>query len=126
MKKIKNSIAALAVFFVGTFAVLAPVGVVSAYNPLDDVCKNGGATEVCSNRNEKAEDTVKKVVNLLLFVVGGLAVVMIIFSGIFYVISQGDAGRVAKAKNTLTYSVVGLIIAFLAFAIVNWVVGEFK
>lgn len=128
MKKVKTLIASLGILFLGSFAVLAPAGIASAYDPLDGVCNSGvGASEICDNRHdEKAETTVKDVVNLLLFVVGALAVVMIIFSGISYTLSQGDAGRVAKAKNTLIYSVVGLIVAFLAFAIVNWVIGEFN
>ena len=35
--------------------------------------------------------------------------------------SQGDSAKVAKGKNTLIYGVVGLIVALLAFAIVNFV-----
>jgi len=50
---------------------------------------------------------------------------MIIFAGILYTTSAGDASKVTRAKNTLTYSIVGLLLAFLAFAIVNWVLKLF-
>ena len=46
---------------------------------------------------------------------------MIIVAGVMYTTSGGNAGQVSKAKGALTYAVVGLIVAFLAFAIVNWV-----
>lgn len=63
------------------------------------------------------------ITNTLLFVVGALAVIMIIFGGIRYATSGGNASSVTAAKNTILYAIVGLIIAFLAFALVNWVLG---
>ena len=61
------------------------------------------------------------ITNTLLFIVGALAVIMIIFGGIRYTTSAGNASSVTAAKNTILYAIVGLIIAFLAFAAVNWV-----
>lgn len=63
------------------------------------------------------------ITNTLLFVVGALAVIMIIFGGIRYATSGGNSSSVTAAKNTVMYAVVGLIIAFLAFAAVNWVLS---
>ena len=63
------------------------------------------------------------ITNTLLFVVGALAVIMIIFGGIRYATSGGNAANVTAAKNTILYAIVGLIIAFLAFAAVNWVLS---
>lgn len=63
------------------------------------------------------------ITNTLLFVVGALAVIMIIFGGIRYATSAGNASSVTAAKNTILYAVVGLIVAFLAFAAVNWILG---
>lgn len=63
------------------------------------------------------------VTNVLLFVVGALAVIMIIFGGIRYVTSAGNSSAVTAAKNTILYAIVGLIVAFLAFAAVNWVLA---
>jgi hypothetical protein len=63
------------------------------------------------------------ITNTLLFIVGALAVIMIIFGGIRYATSAGNASAVTAAKNTILYAIVGLIIAFLAFAAVNWVLG---
>ncbi len=103
---------------------LVPVAQVGALDPLGSVCNENPNSEICASQPDKAEDLIKNLVNILLFVVGLLAVIMIIVSGILYITSSGDAGKVARAKNTLTYSIVGLVIAFVAFAIVNWVVGK--
>ena len=48
---------------------------------------------------------------------------MLIWGGIRYVVSGGDAKKVTDAKNTVLYAIIGLIVAFLAFAIVNFVVN---
>jgi len=63
------------------------------------------------------------ITNTLLFIVGALAVIMIIFGGIRYATSAGNSSSVTAAKNTILYAIVGLIIAFLAFAVVNWVLA---
>lgn len=66
---------------------------------------------------------VTSITNTLLFVVGALSVIMIIFGGIRYATSGGNASAVTAAKNTILYAIVGLIVAFLAFAAVNWILG---
>lgn len=65
----------------------------------------------------------KKVTNVILYIVGIIAVIMLIIGGIKYVISGGDAKKVTDAKNTILYAIIGLVIAFLAFAIVNFVIS---
>ena len=67
---------------------------------------------------------VKTVVNLLLWAVGILSVIMIIFSGFRYITSAGDASKTKSAQSALTYSVVGLIVAIMAYAIVNMVINR--
>ena len=67
---------------------------------------------------------IKTVVNVLLWAVGILSVVMIIFSGFRYITSAGDASKTKSAQSTLTYSVVGLIVAIMAYAIVNMVINR--
>lgn len=66
---------------------------------------------------------IPRLINLMLFIVGILAIVFLIFGGIRYVISGGDKSKVDAAKNTILYAIVGLIVAILGYAIVNWVIG---
>ena len=124
MKRVKNTLLAAMVAMFGVVAV-APAGAVLAYNPLDTAC-TGSQSAVCKNKNEKIEPVIKTITNTLLYAVGILSVIMIIVAGIMYTISGGDSGKVARAKNMLTYSIVGLLVAFIAFALVNWVFNLFK
>lgn len=64
------------------------------------------------------------ITNTMLFLIGALSVIMIIIGGIRYTVSGGNSANVTAAKNTVMYAIVGLIIAFLAFAIVNFVLGS--
>ncbi len=64
-----------------------------------------------------------QIANLLIFLVGAVAVIMLIIGGLRYVISQGDAAQVKSAKDTLLYSIIGIVVAILAYAIVNFVSG---
>jgi len=80
----------------------------------------GGKSETAS-----VGDIVKTIVNVLLFILGAVAVIMIILGGIRYTISQGDSSAVTSAKNTILYAVIGLVVALLAYAIVNFVIAQF-
>lgn len=64
--------------------------------------------------------------SVLLFIVGAVAVIMIVIGGLRYVISGGDASQVQAAKNTILYALVGIIVAILAYAAVNFVIGSFS
>ena len=60
----------------------------------------------------------------LFWAVGVVAVIMIVVSGLKMVTSAGDPGAVQKAKQTMIYSIIGLAIAILAYAIVNLVLDN--
>lgn len=66
-------------------------------------------------------ESLQVVINVVVGVIGFVAVAMIIMGGISFATSQGDSSKVAKARNTILYGVVGLVVAMLAFAIVNFV-----
>lgn len=65
------------------------------------------------------------VTNVLLFIIGAVSVIMLIIGGIRYTVSGGDSGAVTSAKNTILYAIVGIVVALLAYALVNFVVGSF-
>ena len=71
-------------------------------------------------------EIIRLVINAIVFVVGMVAVVMIILGGINYATSQGDPGKVKKGKDTILYGIIGLVISILAFAIVNFVLGALQ
>jgi len=123
MKKIKILIAAFMFTVVGSI-VFAPTLTVAAA-PLDGVCANNAESAVCANKDDKADGLVKTLVNVLLYILGAISVIIIIIGGFLYVLSGGNSASVTKAKNAITYAIIGLIVAFLAYAIVNWVIQLF-
>ena len=68
--------------------------------------------------------TLDTIINVVLGVLGLLAVVIIIYGGFMYTTSAGDASKIKKAKDTIMYGVIGLVIALLAYAIVNFVLSS--
>jgi len=70
---------------------------------------------------------VQNILNIVLGIMGAVAVGVIILGGFYFLTSQGDAAKVTRGKNTILYGVIGLIVALLALAIVNFVlVNVFK
>ena len=131
MNKIKTAIIIALAFFTMAFA-FTPVQAAEPGSDCpsgNDVTKSGvkGGIE-CAKGNDANANTLPEiilsVVNVILFVLGIIAVIMIIYGGIRYVLSAGDATKVTSAKNTIMYSIVGLIVAVLAYAIVNFVIAN--
>jgi hypothetical protein len=120
VKRIAKTIRLILAAFV--FVTLATVGLsstTSAYSLQEGVNSahgNGQPTELFG-----AGGVINTITNVLLFVVGALSVIMIIIGGLRYVISGGNATSVTAARNTILYAIVGLVIAFLAFAAINFV-----
>ena len=61
--------------------------------------------------------------SLMLYIIGALSVIMIIFGGLRYVLSGGNTAAITAAKNTILYAIVGVVVALLAYAVVNFVLG---
>ena len=68
--------------------------------------------------------TILNIIQVTIGVLALVAVIVIIFAGVQYTTSAGDTGKVKKAKDSILYGIVGLVIAILAFAIVNFVLSS--
>ena len=68
--------------------------------------------------------TILNIIQVTIGVLALVAVIVIIFAGVQYTTSAGDAGKVKKAKDSILYGIIGLVIAILAFAIVNFVLSS--
>lgn len=95
----------------------------------NSVVKKGITTATTTDMQNKSiageGGLISILINFLLWTVGILSVVMIIFSGFRYITSAGDAAKTKSAQTTLTYSIVGLIVAVLAWVIVKMVLKQF-
>ncbi len=75
----------------------------------------------CDAGSTNLTKIVQTIINTITYVIGIIAVIMIILGGISYATSQGDAAKVKKGKDTILYGIIGLVIAILAYAIINFV-----
>lgn len=74
--------------------------------------------------NGVTADTVAHVMQIILGVAGGAALLIITIAGLQYVLSRGNPQETARAKNTILYALVGLLVSMGAFMIVTFVVGR--
>ena len=114
-------------FIVG--AVVVPQSLVLAAPAVSDKAYQACGTStspVCASSSDAAVNKlVQTLVNTLLYVLGTIAIIMIIVGGICYTTSNGVSSSIKSAKDTILYAVIGLVVAMLAWAIVNFVVGMF-
>ena len=75
----------------------------------------------CGAAEYRVENAALNIISVVLGVVALIAVIFIIVGGVQYITSSGDTGKAMKARNTILYSVIGLIIAILSFAIVIFI-----
>ena len=112
---------------VGLLGVFTPS--VSAANGID-ICSGDSKDSVYCQNKDKGEDQVngiiKTIVGVLLMAVGAISIIMIVIGGILFALSSGDAQKAAKARSTILYAVVGLIVSVFASAIVNFVFDGFS
>ena len=65
----------------------------------------------------------QNIVSTLLLFAGIVALFLIIYSGIRFTTSGGDAKQAEEAQKTLTYAVLGLVVVLLSFFIINVIAG---
>ena len=116
---------ALSGLFAMSAGVLLTTTSLGAVDLLGDACDGVKSSAVCASKDEgstreAAAGEVQEVVNFILFLLGIVAVIMIIYGGFRYVTSGGDPTGTQNAKNTILYAVIGLIVAMLSYAIVNF------
>jgi glucose uptake protein GlcU len=116
----KNTLKIILSILVCGFIVFAGVSNVSALTLQEGV--EAVQCDGCPTDLFGENGVFKQITNTILYIVGIIAVIMLIIGGIKYVVSGGDSKKVTDAKNTVLYAIIGLIVSFLAFAIVNFVI----
>lgn len=122
MKKIQISVLSLLAAVGIATATVTPTYAIDLWG----AC-SGQSDAVC---NAKSTDNVtplfQRILSLLLYAIGAIAVIMIVIGGIKYATSNGDSNSIQSAKNTILYSVIGLVVAILGQAIIIFVVNWLK
>jgi hypothetical protein len=134
MKKVKLAVAAI------IFGIIAPVfyssaspdfgvpslqsGTAFAATLKSDACSGLDqldSSNGCGSKGSDVTDVIRAVVGILSYIVGAVAIIMVIVSGFKYITSNGDSNRIASARSTLVYALVGLAVAALAQFLVHFV-----
>ena len=115
--------------FIAAFtAITLSLGLIATPVFADDICSTSAPDEVkaaagCGSELKSLPDTIQGILNGVIIALGTVAVVVIVIGGITYITSTGDAAKLQRAKSTIIYAAIGLIICALAAAIVNFTVG---
>ena len=121
MKRLTTYILAFAIAVFGTLAVVQPA---LAVDPNAETTK--GLQAAGDSGSGSLSGSLRTISDILLFVLGAIAVIVIIIGGIRYATSGGDSGQVKSAKDTILYAVIGLVVAILAYAIVRFIIDNMK
>jgi hypothetical protein len=129
-------ISKLILFSLAVIMLCFAVGVkTQAFDLFGNPCKNDGtvrggtgvSSPVCEtsqgpqgNRN-KVIDVIREAANILAFIGGVAAVIVIIISGLSFATSGGNSEQVANARRRIIYSLVGLVVIALAWTIARFV-----
>lgn len=113
-----------------TIISFASSGIIAA-NTADQVCEGiGGAVGIngcdptASQQGRSLPELVALIINIFSWVVGAVAVIMLIYAGFRYITGGGDDNSIKSAKNTILYAVIGLVVVVLSQVIVNFVLNQ--
>lgn len=112
--------------------LLAPLPA-TAVDPLQRACGGGGqaSQNAAACQNGGGEDPIAgpngiipRATNIVAFVAGIAVIIFLVVAGLKYITSQGDPGEVSKAKQSIIYAIIGLVLIFLGRTIINFVISR--
>lgn len=120
--KMKKIVAAVMMAAVALGIMLPATQVMAA----DDVCSDTSIPEELREAagcktTKKADEVVNEVLKVVLSFVGVIAVGVMIYGGAMYMTSNGDSGKIQRAKNIIMYGLIGMVVAMLAYTIVHFI-----
>lgn len=69
-------------------------------------------------------ETIGKMVNVVLSLVGILLIILIVYGGFLWMGAQGNEEQVAKAKGYIKNAIIGIIITLMAYSISYFVLSK--
>lgn len=133
MKKVLMGVMAVALSLVSVGAMVGGEAYAAVKCPtgtLHDGKDKPSYAQCNINDEDENQDTaslwekVNTAINVVIGVMGIVAVIVVILGAFNFLTSQGDASKVTKGKNTIIWGIVGLIVAIMAFAIVNFILSS--
>lgn len=98
------------------------------YDPLAQACKDNPRSSLCQPPADPVgpNNIFVKAAQVVVYITGILAVIMIIIGGFAYVTSNGDPHKLNGAKNTILYALIGIAVAVSAQLIINVVMNRVR
>jgi len=130
IKKTLRSLLLVPLFVLGVSVIVPQPAMVAAADQCDTGTLSIGSGANCAQGNDQPGNLFgnggifQTITNILLFLIGAISVIMLIIGGIRYVVSNGDSNAVVGAKNTILYAIIGIVVAFLAYAAVNFIITQ--
>ncbi|MBN1584893.1 hypothetical protein JW899_00815 [Candidatus Uhrbacteria bacterium] len=126
-KTVRNFIVCLSFAFVaaafGTFGPLASAPALALDTGLESTALHAGLSEGDDGSNADVAIIAGRVINALLGLVGVVFLVLVIFAGYKWMMARGNAKETEDAKNMLVQAVIGLLIIFAAYVLVDYLLG---
>jgi len=116
---IKNNLRNIiySLLFITCLVFASLVKPVSAFTCPDKTVREGESVSALSECNVEKTDGDRSLMSIL-------AVGMIVYGGFMLLTAQGDPARIKRGKDVVLYSVIGVILVMLAYAIVNFVMNS--
>jgi cytochrome bd-type quinol oxidase subunit 2 len=112
-------------FILGSLLVPAMVmpghAAVNVSEQFGNALKEGGITD--DTTLPSVEQSLGSIVNVVLGFVGMAVFVLVVYAGALWILAAGNEDKIAQSKRILTGSILGLVIVFSAYVIVNFVLG---
>lgn len=89
-----------------------------------NTCPGGNFNALCLNASDIGK-VITNGINFLFVVAAMLALVFLVIGGVKWLTSQGEKEGVNKARETIVAAIVGLVIIFLSYLIVNFILNLF-
>lgn len=118
MKKALAKISSVATVTVATISGVLVESVSAQDSPLSWINGVGGTSST------SLPAFVQKIINWAIGLTAVVAVVMLIAAGFMYITANGDENKIKKATTTLTFAIVGLVVAFIAVLLVTFVLND--
>ena len=93
----------------------------NSYGGINNISE--GANSTVGGKSDLG-DSIIGILNGVIGIIAAVCVVIIVIGGVQYMTSSGDAGKVKKAKDTILYAIIGLVVCALAATIVNFVISK--
>lgn len=121
----------LKIIAIAVFSILGTTTIISSPTLAADadVCSTNVPDSVkeaagCNSNTDSLQSAITNILSAIIGVAGLVSVAYIIVGGIQYMTSSGDSSKTEKAKKTILYALIGLIVCALSFAIVNFAISR--